>query len=250
MGSLMSSTFLAILISLHFSNTSAQTAAPGPAPSGPTDITAILGKAGQYTTLIRLLKSTEIADRINSALNKGNQGITIMAPTDAAFSNLKPGTLNSLTDQQKVQLVQFHVIPSFLTVQQFQTLSNPVRTEAGGSDWQFPLNVTTSGSEVNITTGLTNATLGNTVYTDKTQLAVYQMDQVLLPLDVFMPRPPPPAPAPSKSKKAAASAKAPSGTSEETSVKSSGIKSLIVHKSTMLLYFGVALLAATLLSVS
>ncbi|KAK6943783.1 FAS1 domain [Dillenia turbinata] len=242
MGSLVLSSFLAILISLHFSRTSAQTAAPGPAPSGPTDITAILKKAGQYTTLIRLLKSTQLDDQINNALNKENQGITILAPTDKAFSNLKAGTMNSLTEQQKFQLLQFHVIPSFLSVLQFQTLSNPVRTEAGGSNREFPLNVTTSGSQVNITTGLTDATLANTVYTDNTQLAVYQVDQVLRPLGIFRPSAPPAAPAPSKSKKKADSpAEAPSGTSEETSVKSSG---------TLLVNFGVALLAATLLSVS
>lgn len=50
-----------------------------------------------------------------------------------------------------------------------------------------------------MTTGIVNVTLGGTVYTDH-QLAVYQVDKVLLPRDFFVAKPPAPAPAPEKSK--------------------------------------------------
>ncbi|KAL0874984.1 hypothetical protein Bca101_024689 [Brassica carinata] len=160
--------------------------APVPTPSGPTNITAVLEKAGQYTMFIRLLKSTQAADQINTQLNSSSsQGLTVFAPTDNAFSSLKSGTLNSLSDQQKVQLVQFHVLPTLLTMPQFQTVSNPLRTQAGdGQNGKFPLNITSSGNQVNITTGVVSATVANSVYSDK-QLAVYQVDQVLLPLAMF-----------------------------------------------------------------
>jgi len=52
---------------------------------------------------------------------------------------------------------------------------------------------------VNMTTGIVNVTLGGTVYTDH-QLAVYQVDKVLLPRDFFVAKPPSPAPAPEKPK--------------------------------------------------
>ncbi|CAI9762071.1 unnamed protein product [Fraxinus pennsylvanica] len=169
-------------------------APPAMAPaSGSTDVTAILGKVGHFTTFIRLLKATQLADQLNTQLYKSNQGLTVFAPTDDAFSNLKLGMLNSLTDQQKYQLVQFHVLPSFFSVSQLQTASNPLRTQAGGSDGQFPFNVTTSGNQVNITTDMVNATVADTVYTDK-QLAVYEVDKVLLPHGLFVPPSPPPAP--------------------------------------------------------
>ncbi|KAK3033707.1 hypothetical protein RJ639_034482 [Escallonia herrerae] len=218
MKQLLSSVSLLVIIFLSCTTAMAQSPAQAPAPSGPDNVTGILEKAGQYTTFIRLLKSTQVGDQINTQLNNSNQGLTIFAPTDNAFSNLKSGTLNSLSDQQKVQLIQFHVIPSFLSASQFQTASNPLRTQAGGgSNAQFPLNVTTSGNQVNITTGIVNATVANTVYTDN-QLAVYQVDQVLLPLDFFVT--PAPAPAPSKPKKGSPADSA-AGSSDDASVDSS-----------------------------
>ncbi|XP_022972761.1 fasciclin-like arabinogalactan protein 11 [Cucurbita maxima] len=120
---------------------SAQSSQP-PGPSALTNITAILEKADQFTTLIKLLKSTQHSDQINNQLNNFNQGLTVFAPPDNAFSNLKPATLNSLSDQQKVQLLQFHALPTFISISQFQTVSNPLRTQAGNSNTgQFPLNV-------------------------------------------------------------------------------------------------------------
>ncbi|WOH02147.1 hypothetical protein DCAR_0521535 [Daucus carota subsp. sativus] len=184
----------AILLLLQCSTTILAQPAAAPAPAGPTNVTKILEKAGQYTTLIRLLKITQVGDQINTQLNNSNQGMTIFAPTDNAFSALKSGTLNSLNDQEKVQLIQFHVLPTVLSTSQFQTVSNPLRTQAGNSNGgQFPLNVTTSGNSVNISTGVNNATVANTVYTDST-LAVYQVDNVLLPLAMFGPKAPAPAP--------------------------------------------------------
>lgn len=194
--------FLLLSLVLHLALTSGQSPAAAPAPLGPTNVTAILEKASQFSTFIRILKSTKVADQINTQLNNSNQGLTLFAPTDSAFSNLKSGTLNSFSDQQKVELMQFHVLPSFFSTSQFETASNPMRTQAGDSQGSFPMNVTASENQVNITTGMTNATIANTVYTDG-QLAVYQVDQVLLPLDLFTT--PAPAPAPSTSKKTAPS---------------------------------------------
>ncbi|EPS63113.1 hypothetical protein M569_11675, partial [Genlisea aurea] len=165
--------------------------APAPAP---VNVTAILEKAGQFGVLIRLLQTTKVGDQIDTQLGNSNQGLTIFAPSDGAFANLKPGTLNSFTDQQKVELIQFHVLPSYFSASQFQTASDPLRTQAGGSQGSFPLNVTATGNQVNITTGVTNATVANTIYDDG-NLAVYQVDQVLLPLSFFAS--PPPAEAPS-----------------------------------------------------
>ncbi|KAE8692962.1 Fasciclin-like arabinogalactan protein 11 [Hibiscus syriacus] len=195
-----------ILFVLHCSTTLAQgpaaaPVAPTPAPPSPTNVTKILKKVGQFTLFIRLLKTTQVANQLLGQLNNSNNGITIFAPTDNAFSSLKSVTLNSLNDEQKVELVQFHIVPTYLSSSQFQTISNPLRTQAGDSDdGKFPLNITTSGNSVNITSGLTNTSVSGTVYTDG-QLAVYQIDQVLQPMQIFAPRPPAPAPAPAKSNK-------------------------------------------------
>jgi uncharacterized surface protein with fasciclin (FAS1) repeats len=169
-----------IIVTL-FETISAQTAV-SPAPAGPLNITKVLEKAGQFTTFIKLLKATQVSDRINSQLNNSNQGLTIFAPTDNAFSSLKSGTLNSISTQNQLQLLQFHILPTLYTISQFQTASNPLHTQAGNSDdGEYPLNVTTSGNQVNVTTGVIDTTVSNTIYSDS-QLAVYQVDQVLLPM--------------------------------------------------------------------
>lgn len=104
---------------------------------------------------------------------------------------------------------------------QFQTVSNPLRTQAGNSNaGQFPLNVTTSGSQVNLTTGVVNAVVSNTIYTDG-QLAVYQVDKVLLPVDLFG-NIGAPAPAPTKPVKAVSGADSPAGGAKDSSSDDSG----------------------------
>lgn len=203
--------------------------APAPGPSGPTNITKILEKAGQFTTLIRLFKQTQIADQIDTQLNNSNQGMTVFAPTDNAFASLKPGTLNSLSDQQKVQLLQFHVLPQYLTTSQFQTISNPLRTQAGDSTSNnFPLNITSSGNQVNVTTGVVDTTVSNTMYTDGS-LAVYQVDKVLLPISLFGPQSPAPAPVPAKKKKSGADNDTPATDDSSSSADASNAVSFGGH---------------------
>ncbi|KAJ6859458.1 fasciclin-like arabinogalactan protein 12 [Populus alba x Populus x berolinensis] len=134
--------------------------------------------------------STQEESHLFSALNDSSTGLTIFAPTDSAFSELKSGTLNTLRDGDKSELVKFHVVPTFLSTSQFQTVSNPLGTWAGTGS-RLPLNVTSYPNSVNITTD--------------NQLAIYKIEKVLLPKDIFAsnaPAPAPVAPAPEKPTKA------------------------------------------------
>ncbi|KAL6627389.1 hypothetical protein ACP70R_031115 [Stipagrostis hirtigluma subsp. patula] len=172
--------------------TPATPAAPAPA-AGTTNITGVLAKAGQFNTFIRLLRSTGVASQIDNQLNSSGGGLTVFAPTDNAFTSLPSGTLNSLSDQQKNALVQFHVLSTAIPMSQFDTVSNPLRTQAGNnSPGQYPLNVTSEGQQVNISTGVVNATVDNAIYSGD-NLVVYQVNKVLLPAALFGA----PAPAPS-----------------------------------------------------
>ncbi|GMN24691.1 hypothetical protein TIFTF001_000664 [Ficus carica] len=168
-------------------------APPHKALAGPTDVSKILEKAGSFSVFIRLLKSTSVSIQIENQLNVSNT-LTIFAPTNGAFSTLKAGTLNTLSTEQKVQLVQYHILPTMVSLQNFQTLSNPVRTQASNTN-DYPLNVTVEGNYVNISTGIVNTTISGTVYEDN-QLAIYKVDKVLLPLGIFAPRPKSLAPSP------------------------------------------------------
>ncbi|KAK7412483.1 hypothetical protein VNO78_03947 [Psophocarpus tetragonolobus] len=103
--------------------------APAPAPAKPLvtslpqspmsdsssnqDIIKILRKAKSFNTLIRLLKTTQIINQVNAQLvtTKSGGGLTILAPDDGTFSQLKAGYFNSLGDRQQKALIQFHVLP-------------------------------------------------------------------------------------------------------------------------------------------
>lgn len=212
----------------------AQAPAPAPGPPPPLNVTKILDKAGQCSTFIRLLQNTQQLNEITSQLNNSNNGITMFVPTDNAFLSMKAGTLNSFTDQQKAELIQFHILPTYYSLTQFQTASNPLRTQAGGtSNREFPINITTTGSSVNITTGIVNASVSSTIYTDN-QLAIYQVDQVLLPLKFFVPPAPAPAPTPIKPKKKAGSAD--SSTEPAVSFATSLVPNMI-YKTGLLFFF-------------
>ncbi|KAM1040358.1 hypothetical protein FF1_029605 [Malus domestica] len=214
--------------------------ANAPAPTGPTNISKILEKAGGFNILIRLLKSTQIDKQLYSQLNNTNSELTLLAPSDGAFSNL--GSLNSLSDEQKTQLLQFHLIPDFISTQKFQTISNPVRTQAGDG-FEYPLNITTSGNAVNISTGLVNTSISGTVYSDG-QLAIYQVDSVLQPYGVFAPKPPPPTPAPAPALAEEKPKKKPSHQVPVAEVKSGAVPTLKIPKINGIVSIGVTLLAA------
>ncbi|KAF3455022.1 hypothetical protein FNV43_RR05470 [Rhamnella rubrinervis] len=217
-------------------------APPRKAPTGPTNVTKILEKAGGFSVFIRILKNTQVINQIETQLNNSNNALTIFAPTNDAFSGLKAGTLNSLSTEDKVQLLQYHLLPSFIPISSFQTISNPVRTQASDT-YEFPLNITTTGSIVNISTGLVNTTISGTVYTDN-QLAIYKVDRVLLPIGIFAPRPKPPAPAPKPGLKKPKKEEEEEANSPVAAVDASGGVTITRNGMTS---FGVAVVAAVLM---
>lgn len=125
----------------------------------------------------------------------------MFAPTDNAFNSLKPGTLNSLTQQQQVSLVQGHILPQFYTMDSFETASNPVRTQASGRDGPYTLNITANTqNQLNVSSGVVDVTVSNSLSVVK-PLAVYTVDKVLLPLELFGAKAPAAAPSASKAPK-------------------------------------------------
>ncbi|KAH0467768.1 hypothetical protein IEQ34_002801 [Dendrobium chrysotoxum] len=191
------SVFLAsflVLTSLLLAEGKTHRVAPGPA-AGPLNLTTILEKSGQYTTLLRLLKETQVGVQIQSQLNNSYNGLTLFAPTDNAFSSLKAGTLNGLDNQDQVSLVLYHVLPRFYSPSMFESSSNPVNTQASGSDGVYTLNVTGTSNQVNISTGVDEAEISNILYSEF-PLTIYSIDKVLLPYQLFGPKPPEAAPAP------------------------------------------------------
>ncbi|XP_058755333.1 fasciclin-like arabinogalactan protein 12 [Vicia villosa] len=156
-----------------------------PDTAGTVDIVGILRKAKSFNVLIRLMKTTQLINQLNSQLlTTKTGGLTILAPDDSAFSELKAGFLNSLSDGQKLELLQFHVISDYVSSSNFDILTNPVRTLAGAKPGKVELNVVSYGGSVNISTGEVNTTINGIIYTDK-HLAIYKVGKVLLPMEFF-----------------------------------------------------------------
>ncbi|XP_010919222.1 fasciclin-like arabinogalactan protein 9 [Elaeis guineensis] len=192
------STTIALIVATLLVRARAQPVAPGPTPA-PLNLTAVLEKGGQYTTLIRLLRTTQVEQQVNSQLNNSFNGLTVFAPTDNAFNSLKAGTLNGLSQQEQVALVLFHVLPRFYSLSSFETTSNPVQTQASSNNGVYTVNITSTTSQVNISTGVVSTPVTNTLRSDF-PLAVYSIDKVLLPYDLFGAKPPATAPAPAPAK--------------------------------------------------
>ncbi|CAH8358122.1 unnamed protein product [Eruca vesicaria subsp. sativa] len=179
---------LFLLLAAIFLSTvvTAQPAAPAPGPAGPVNITAVLEKGGQFVTFIRLLNTTQIGNQINIQVNSSTEGMTVFAPTDNAFQNLKPGTLNKLSPDDQVKLILYHVSPKFYTLDDLLSVSNPVGTQATGRDGGavYGLNFTGQGNQVNVSTGVIETRVSNALR-DERPLAVYVVDMVLLPEEMF-----------------------------------------------------------------
>ncbi|RLM78360.1 fasciclin-like arabinogalactan protein 6 [Panicum miliaceum] len=206
-----SHTVLPLLLLPFLFAAAADDAAPGPSPpGGELNLTSILESGGQYSTLLRLLQATRITEQLTSQLKNSYDGLTCFALNDNAFTKLKTGTLNGLTDQQKIQLLLYHVLPR-----------NPLPTEASGPGGMYSVNVTTTTTShlVNMTMGVVDVPISSTV-SAKFPLAVYSVDDVLLPEQLF-----------GTSHKGKASAPAPAGQAGAAAGKASARKKGGVPKS-------------------
>ncbi|KAL5573607.1 hypothetical protein UlMin_023204 [Ulmus minor] len=198
--------------------------APSPSGStGPVNVTGILTKAGQFTTFLRLLSQTQVSNQITNQLNSSTDGMTVFAPTDNAFNNLKAGTLNDLSNEDQVQLVLYHVLPKYYTLDNLLTVSNPVRTQSSTDG----LNFTGQSHQVNVSTGIVNTPINNALR-QQFPLAVYQVDAVLLPEGLFGVKSPASAPEPEKTPagKSNSTSKAAAPAADEDSANGSSKKSV------------------------
>ena len=94
-------------------NTAVPTKPPAPtATPAPKDLVDTALSAGNFKTLSSLLKTSGLVDAL-----KGQGPFTIFAPTDDAFAQLSPETLDALNkDPKKLEtLLKYHVVKGALT---------------------------------------------------------------------------------------------------------------------------------------
>lgn len=174
---------------------SAPIIAPGiltaPAPSASdVNITALLEKAG-CKTFASLIVSNGVIKTYESAVEKG---LTIFAPNDEAFKADGVPDLSKLTNAEVVSLLLYHAVSGYTPIGALKTNKNPIDTLATSGVGKFDITTTTAGDAVTLHTGVGPSRIADTVL-DATPLAIFTVDSVLLPSELFG-KSPSPAPTP------------------------------------------------------
>jgi uncharacterized surface protein with fasciclin (FAS1) repeats len=187
--------------------------APAPAPHH-VDLADLLSVAGPFHTFLDYLQKTNVIETFQNQANKTKEGITIFVPKDSAFAALKKTTFANLTQDQLKSLILYHAFPKYYSLAEFNKLStlNPVTTFAGS---QYTLNITYDMGTVQVKSMWSNPKISSSVYSTR-PVAVYEVNKVLLPMQIFK-SDPPLAPAPAPAPDAKASDVAPSPTSGKAS---------------------------------
>ncbi|GAV75687.1 Fasciclin domain-containing protein [Cephalotus follicularis] len=173
---------------------SAPVIAPGiltaPAPSASTiNITGLLEKAG-CKIFVSLLETSGVIKIYQADLDKG---LTVFAPNDEAFKAKGVPDVSKLTNAEVVTILQYHASSDYTPYATLKTTKDPISTLASNGPGKFHLTVTTAGDSVTLHTGVGSSRVADTVL-DSTPVAIFTVDSLLLPVELFG-KAPSPAPA-------------------------------------------------------
>ncbi len=146
-------------------NTPASTATPGKKNLFETALAA-----NDLKTLAGLLDSSGLADTL-----KGQDPYTIFAPTDSAFAQISPDSLDALKkDPEKLKaLLQYHVVKGALTPSNMATMTQTTTTEGQ------PISITVNADSTTV-----NGVKLSTPTGDSSNGVIYPIDSVLVPPDM------------------------------------------------------------------
>ncbi|MCO5605651.1 hypothetical protein L7F22_059834 [Adiantum nelumboides] len=175
--------------------------APAPAPMPPyVNVTQVLAQAGDYSTFVSFMVETKVDEVFQRNANDTAIGITIFAPSNSAFTTrLASSLLRNLTDTEKVSLVEYDALTSWVSLGALQlahdNLTATLATYNNGGG-QYQLNLTNVFGTVQVVSTWTVANLTSTLYSQR-PVSVFGINQVLFPEDIFGLPSPAPAPSPS-----------------------------------------------------
>ncbi|CAL9157547.1 fasciclin-like arabinogalactan protein 2 [Musa acuminata AAA Group] len=186
--------------------------APVAAPA-PVNLTALMAKKGCKAFADLLLARPDVLQIFQDNLDSG---LTVFCPDDAAVKAFAPKYKN-LTADGKASLLLYHGMPVYYSPQLLKANNGVVNTLAtDGSNKNFNYTVQTDGTDITLKTRIVTATITSTLI-DQDPDAVYAIDKVLQPRELFKLAEvvDAPSPAPAGSKKAKhASPPAPAGPEE------------------------------------
>ncbi|XP_064959405.1 fasciclin-like arabinogalactan protein 2 [Musa acuminata AAA Group] len=186
--------------------------APVAAPA-PVNLTELMSKKGCKAFADLLLARPDILQTFQDNLDSG---LTVFCPVDAAVKAFAAKYKN-LTADGKASLLLYHGVPVYYSPQLLKSNNGVVNTLAtDGSNKNFNYTVQNDGTDVTLETRVVTATITSTLI-DQDPDAVYAVDKVLEPRELFKVAEvvDAPAPAPAGSNKSKhASPPAPAGPDE------------------------------------
>lgn len=162
-------------------------------PPPPANLTSLMAKKSCKTFADLLLSTPDAASTFQSSVDGG---ITIFCPSDSA---MKPfvSKFKNLTAEAKLSVLLFHAIPVYYSLDQLKSNNGVVNTLAtDGTAKNFNFTVQNDGDHITLKTEADSpAKIIGTVL-DKEPVAIFSIDGVLKPEELFAPVEAP-APAPS-----------------------------------------------------
>ncbi|XP_057982204.1 fasciclin-like arabinogalactan protein 1 [Malania oleifera] len=164
--------------------------APTPSPSH-QNITAIMSAHGCKVFADTLLANPDAEKTFNDGIDGG---LTIFCPIDDVFKKFLPKYKN-LTADGKLSLLLFHGVPVYQSLAMLKSNNGIMNTLATDGANKYDFTVQNDGQDVTLRTKIVTAKLTGTLLDDQ-PLAIYTVDKVLLPKELFKAEVPAPAPAP------------------------------------------------------
>ncbi|GAB4845955.1 Fasciclin-like arabinogalactan protein 1 [Ancistrocladus abbreviatus] len=187
-----------IQISKILTSPEAEAPAPGPAGMNLTDVMSAHGCKVFADTLSG-------TDAEKTYMGNIEGGLTVFCPLDDAFKKFLPKFKN-LTADGKNSLLLYHGIPIYQSISSLKSNNGPMNTLATDGASKYDFTVQNDGEQVTLITKVVTAKITGTLF-DEQPVAIYTIDKVLLPKELFKadispaPAPTPEAKAPKSSKK-------------------------------------------------
>ncbi|KAL8474109.1 hypothetical protein ACS0TY_030106 [Phlomoides rotata] len=174
--------------------TSPEAEAPAAAPAD-LNVTSLMTRQG-----CKAFADLVTAQKVDVILAQSVAGgLTVFCPSDESLKSFMPRYKN-LTADGKTSLLLFHELPVYYSLGMLRSSNGLMNTLATEGAKKFDFTVQNDGDDVKLETKIVTATIDGTLV-DADPLAVFKIDKVLLPKELFKAAPPAPAPKPSKSKK-------------------------------------------------
>lgn len=150
------------------------------APTAPSNLTALLEKAG-CKTFASLITSSGMLKVYQSAMD---WGFTLFAPQDNAFKADGVPDLNTLSSAELVAVLQYHALPSYTPMASLKITRGPIATMASSGSGNYDLSVISHGDNVSLDSGINTSHVASIVL-DETPICILTVDSLLLPSELF-----------------------------------------------------------------